>query len=145
MSRGARIKEIVRRLKIIYGDDSPLEIIKKRNIVLCYLDEKSVSKGAYKKFLGTQFIYINTGLSFFEKRLTYTHELGHSVIHPDVDTFELKRTDPISLTKYENEANLFAIELLISDEFLEEHKQFTTEQISRMLGYHESLIKLRLQ
>ena len=101
MSRGARIKEIVRRLKIIYGDDSPLEIIKKRNIVLCYLDEKSVSKGAYKKFLGTQFIYINTGLSFFEKRLTYTHELGHSVIHPDVDTFELKRTDPISLTKYE--------------------------------------------
>ena len=46
MSRGARIKEIVRRLKIIYGDDSPLEIIKKRNIVLCYLDEKSVSKGA---------------------------------------------------------------------------------------------------
>ena len=145
MSRGARIKEIVRRLKIIYGDDSPLEIIKKRNIVLCYLDEKSVSKGAYKKFLGTQFIYINTGLSFFEKRLTYTHELGHSIIHPDVDTFELKRTDPISLTKYENEANLFAIELLISDEFLEEHKQFTTEQISRMLGYHESLIKLRLQ
>lgn len=131
MSRGARIKEIVRRLKIIYGDDSPLEIIKKRNIVLCYLDEKSVSKGAYKKFLGTQFIYINTGLSFFEKRLTYTHELGHSIIHPDVDTFELKRTDPISLTKYENEANLFAAEFLLEDDILDKYPGESIYDIAR--------------
>ena len=69
MSRGARIKEIVRRLKIIYGDDSPLEIIKKRNIVLCYLDEKSVSKGAYKKFLGTQFITQYIQFLIQEKKL----------------------------------------------------------------------------
>ena len=144
MSRGARIKEIVRRLKIIYGDDSPLEIIKKRNIVLCYLDEKSVSKGAYKKFLGTQFIYINTGLSFFEKRLTYTHELGHSVIHPDVDTFELKRTDPISLTKYENEANLFAAEFLLEDDILYKYPGESIYDIARKECVSVELLKLKI-
>ena len=144
MSRGARIKEIVRRLKIIYGDDSPLEIIKKRNIVLCYLDEKSVSKGAYKKFLGTQFIYINTGLSFFEKRLTYTHELGHSIIHPDVDTFELKRTDPISLTKYENEANLFAAEFLLEDDVLDKYPGESIYDIARKECVSVELLKLKI-
>ena len=144
MSRGAKIKEIVRRLKIIYADDNPLEIIKKRNIVLCYLDEKSVSKGAYKKFLGTQFIYINTGLSFFEKRLTYTHELGHSIIHPDVDTFELKRTDPISLTKYENEANLFAAKFLLEDDVLDKYPGESIYDIARKECVSVELLKLKI-
>ena len=143
-SRGIRIKEIVRRLKIIYGDDTPLEIIKKRNIVLCYLDEKSISRGAYKKFLGTQFIYINTGLNSFETRLTYAHELGHSILHPDVDTFKLKKTDPLSLTRYEKEANIFAAELLLEDDILYKHRGESIYDIAKKECVSVELIKLKI-
>ena len=48
-------------------------------------------------------------------------------------------------TKYEIEANKFAVELLIPDEMLLEYQEFTTEQFSRMLGYKEELIKLKFK
>ena len=47
--------------------------------------------------------------------------------------------------KYENEANLFAMDLLISDEDIEEHLDFTTSQLSTLYGYHKSLIELRMR
>ena len=46
--------------------------------------------------------------------------------------------------KFELEANTFAIDLLLPDSLLEEYKEFTIEQISRITGYHQRLIELRL-
>ena len=48
-------------------------------------------------------------------------------------------------SKYENEANKFAMELLIPDNFLIENQNYTVGQIARRLGYNEELIKLRLK
>lgn len=36
------------------------------------------------------------------------------------------------------------MELLLPDSFLDEYKDFTIEQISRMTGYHQKLIQLRI-
>nr|DAI94069.1 MAG TPA: hypothetical protein [Caudoviricetes sp.] len=36
------------------------------------------------------------------------------------------------------------MELLLPDSFLDEYRDFTMEQISRMTGYHKRLIELRL-
>ncbi|RDY28436.1 hypothetical protein CHL78_005930, partial [Romboutsia weinsteinii] len=71
MGRGAKIKEKVRKLKILHKNNTPLEVINYRNIVLCYLDENCVSKGSYEKFQGIQCIYINEKLCDFERRMTY--------------------------------------------------------------------------
>ena len=46
--------------------------------------------------------------------------------------------------KFELEANLFAMELLLPDSFLDEYRDFTIDQISRMTGYHKRLIELRI-
>lgn len=35
--------------------------------------------------------------------------------------------------------------LLISDEDIEEHLEYTTSQLSRLFGYEKSLIELRLK
>ena len=48
-------------------------------------------------------------------------------------------------TKYEKEADLFAMELLVPDETFLEYQEYTTEQIALALGYTEKLIKLRLK
>lgn len=144
MCRGARIKEMVRKLKILYKNETPLDVIHHRNIVVCYLDENCVSKGAYKKLFGTQFIYINTKLCDYESRMTYAHELGHSILHPDIDTFELKRTNPLSLTKYENEAQIFAAEFLLDDDILEKYPDKTIFDIAREEYVSVELVKLKI-
>jgi len=48
-------------------------------------------------------------------------------------------------SKLEIEANTFAAELLIPDEIIFENRQTTTEQLSRLLGYEQALIELRLK
>ena len=47
--------------------------------------------------------------------------------------------------KFETEANTFAVNLLIPDETIVENKNYTTEQFSRLLGYNQKLIELRLK
>lgn len=45
--------------------------------------------------------------------------------------------------KNEIEANVFAAELLISDNIIAEYKDCTTGQLARLLGYSEEFIKLK--
>jgi hypothetical protein len=45
---------------------------------------------------------------------------------------------------YEVEADKFAVELLISNKIVLESQQYTTEQLSELIGYNEKLIELRL-
>lgn len=78
-------------------------------------------------------------------KLVMAHELGHAVLHPKENCYFIRNKTLLLNSKNETEANKFAMELLISDEVLEENREFTIEQLSRMLGYHEKLIKLRLQ
>ena len=50
----------------------------------------------------------------------------------------------ILVSKNELEANKFAMELLISNESLMEYSDYTINQLSKIYGYHEKLIELRL-
>lgn len=67
------------------------------------------------------------------------------ILHKDSNALFMDSKTHFNVDSYEIEANKFAMELLISDEILEENKEFTIEQVCRMLGYHEKLIRLRLQ
>ena len=51
----------------------------------------------------------------------------------------------LNTTKYEHEADRFAIDLLVSDDIIETHLDYTTEQLARALGYDKKLIELRLK
>ena len=48
-------------------------------------------------------------------------------------------------SKYEIEANDFAIHLLLSDEFINACEGYTLEQMSRLTGYNKKLIELRMR
>ena len=49
----------------------------------------------------------------------------------------------LNTIKYENEADRFAMSLLISDDMIETHLDYTTDQLSRLFGYHKKLIELK--
>lgn len=138
------IRKKVVRLKKNYDTNSPFIIASGLGIKILYEDLGFIN-GYYNKMLRMKQIHINRDLPEHMKRFTCAHELGHALLHPNANTPFLKNNTFLSVDKLEIEANKFAMELLISDEFLEENKCYTINQISRMTGYHENLIKLRLE
>lgn len=90
-------------------------------------------------------IHINQNLTQHEAEFTCAHELGHAVLHPNASTPFLRSKTLLSVDKLEIEANEFAINLLIPDEIITEHKDYTTGQLARMLGYNQKLIEMRLK
>ena len=138
------IRKKVDALIRTYQTRNPFEMIKGMNVILvrCPLDGV---RGFYQYFQRNNIIYIDASLTETEQMFVCAHDMGHMFLHKKSNAVYMDSRTYLNTNRFENEANLFAMELLVSDEFLADHKQFTTEQISRMLGYHESLIKLRLQ
>lgn len=138
------IRKKVDALVRTYQTRNPFEMIKGMNVILvrCPLDGV---RGFYQYFQRNNIIYIDESLTETEQMFVCAHEMGHMFLHKKSNAVYMDSRTYLNTNRFENEANLFAMELLVSDEFLADHKQFTTEQISRMLGYHESLIRLRLQ
>lgn len=73
-----------------------------------------------------------------------SHELGHAVMHRKLNCYFIRNKTLLLNSKIETEANLFAAELLIPDEVIIENRNMTVGQLSRLLGYEENIINLRL-
>lgn len=112
-----RILTCVDALKKKYGTSDPFELIDALGIHFGYTAALRL-KGYYVVQNRERFIRINANLSEQEKRMVAAHELGHdrqhralARIHPlrDVSLYNMN-------SRYEHQANLFAAELLISDQ-----------------------------
>lgn len=126
-----------------YGTRNPFDLADALNVLY---QIGNISCDGYYMFLKNhRYIFLNQNLSEHDMRLVMAHELGHAILHRKQNCYFIRNKTLLLNSKNEIEANKFAVELLISDEILEENKEFTIEQLSRILGYHEKLIKLRLQ
>lgn len=138
------IKKLANKMVKHYGTRNPFEIIKGLNVILLFVPLDGV-RGFYQYFQRNNIIYINDALPYHEQVLVCAHELGHMLMHKKTNTIFMDTYTQFNTNKCEIEANKFAAELLISDEILLEYKEFTIKQISRILGYNEQLIELRLK
>lgn len=138
------IKKIVTRYKRKFGTSDPFKIADALHIEFSTGDIGS-REGCYMYLKKHKCIFLNDNLDEREMRLVMAHELGHAIMHPKENCYFIRNKTLLLNSKIEIEANKFAMELLISDEFLEESKCYTINQISRMTGYHENLIRLRLE
>lgn len=138
------IKKLIQKLQAKYDTLNPFELADYLNIAVIYEDLGKIN-GYYNKVLRQKQIHINHNLSYTDTIFTCAHELGHALLHPDVNSVFLASKTLLSVNKLEIQANLFAVELLIPDNFLIENQNYTVGQIARMLGYNEELIKLKLK
>ena len=134
-----RVEQIVRK----YRTRDPFEMIKGMNVILVYYPLEGVH-GFYQYFQRNNIIYLDERLSKNEQRFVLAHELGHMFLHKKANAIFMDTRTQFNTDKFELEANTFAIDLLLPDPLLEEYKEFTVEQISRMTGYHKRLIELRI-
>ncbi len=138
------IQSVISHLIKRYKTNDPFELADMLNISIFY-EELGTINGYYNKPLRMKQIHINQDLNESMKRFTCAHELGHALLHPDVSTPFLRSQTLLSVNKMEIEANTFAVKLLISDDVINDNKDLTTQQLSRLLGYEQALIELRLK
>lgn len=127
-----------------YGTRNPFEIIKSLNVIVVFYPLEGVN-GFYQYFQRNNIIYIDEHLSEAEKMFVCAHELGHMLLHKKSNAIFMDSRTQLNTSKYELEADRFAMNLLVANEVFERHLDFTTSQFSRLLGYSKKLIELRLK
>lgn len=122
----------------------PFQIICGLNVITVFVPLINV-RGFYQYFQRNNIIYIDESLPMHEQLFVCAHELGHMFLHKKANAIFMDTRTQFNTHKYELEANAFAMYLLVDDDILLEHRDYTTEQLSRLLGYQKELIELRLK
>ena len=138
------VNNTIFRLTKKYNTSDPFELADALKISV-FFEELGTINGYYNKPLRMKQIHINQNLSERDAKFTCAHELGHAILHPNASTPFLRSKTFLSVDKLETEANTFAVNLLIPDETILENLNYTTDQLSRLLGYNRKLIELRLE
>lgn len=105
-------------------------------------------KGFYLFENGKRYIVINEEIDKVLKTVVCAHELGHDMLHRELSGEGIREnTLFLSGNKTEREANLFAAEMLISDEdILSEIFEYNSiDALSAEIGYPEALIRFKLE
>lgn len=136
------IKQKANSLAKRYNSRNPFEIIKNLNVILVYYPLKDV-RGFYQFFQRNNIIYIDENLTESEQIVVCAHELGHMFLHKNSNALFMDTRTHFVTTKYENEANTFAAELLIPDSIILDNPGMTKSQIARLSGYNEKIMEFK--
>lgn len=123
---------------------NPFEIIQGMNVIVVFAPLCGV-RGFYQYFQRNNIIYIDENLPEHEKKFVCAHELGHMLLHKKANALFMDSRTHLNTHRYEMEADMFAMDLLIDDDMIAEYKPYTVDQISHLLGYRKELIELRLK
>ena len=139
------IEEITRDIIDEFGTSDPFELAERLNITIVCKPLGSVN-GFYINSDGVKIVNVNNVLEHKRKKLTIAHELGHAILHPNMNTPFMREHTFFSINKFEIEANTFAAHLLIPENELREYQleRYTTQQIAGIYHLPEELVNLRI-
>ena len=138
------IKQKADSLARKYRTRNPFEILQGLNAILVFAPLID-TRAFYQYFQRNNIIYIDENLPRHEQAFECAHEMGHMFLHKKANTIFMDTRTELNTCRYEREADLFAMSLLVSDDMIAEYQQCSIDQISRALGYETRLIKLRLK
>lgn len=110
-------RKTVAQLVKKHGTNDPYILAAERNIPVHFFNLMGVL-GHLQRYKRSFAICIHHGLDDMMRRYVCAHELGHSLLHPDLNTPFLRANTLHSIDKIERQANEFAVELLIPDSLL---------------------------
>lgn len=127
-----------------YDSNDPFYIADHKGIVVLHEPLGNIY-GYYNYYKRIKIIHINEKLNKKMQRFTCAHELGHALLHHDINTTFLKSETFFSTNKIEREANTFAVELLMPDSYLSEHndKSLTIYEAAEMYGVPREVCGLK--
>ena len=138
------VKKIVAQVVKKYGTRSPYELADLMDIKITRFELGKI-KGFYLYKYRIKQIALNCNLAPQDETFVLAHEIGHSIMHPQLNAPFLHEYTLFSTNKPEIEANKFAIELLVPGEIIVENQKLAVSQLSKLTGFSEALMRLRLQ
>jgi Zn-dependent peptidase ImmA (M78 family) len=106
------IEKKVKDLFEKYNTNDPFVLAENLNIIINQYD-LGETFGFFQHCYRKKIINVNINLDEAWKKFVVAHELGHALLHPDINTPFLKRNTLLSIEKIEREANYFACYLLL--------------------------------
>jgi Zn-dependent peptidase ImmA (M78 family) len=130
------LKELITKLIQRHKTNDPFEIASQKNILVLTGENLGGILGYFKTHKRIKMIHINRELDEIQQKYVCAHELGHALLHPKESTPFLKRNTFVVTDKIENEANTFAVELLIPDRLLYEYRdtRATIQEVAATYG-----------
>lgn len=126
-----------------YHTCDPFKIARNRHIKILYAPLGKVM-GFHSYSLRLHVIHLNQELEEPMLQFVCAHELGHTILHPDINTAFMTHRTFFSASKLEREANTFAVELLLPDELVRENEGGSIYQLARLRGVPEKLAELKM-
>lgn len=126
-----RVGQLVKK----YGTSDPFELAKIMGIEIVY-EPLGKSLGYFSRLYRTAIIHINENLSYEKQLSTCAHELGHVLLHPDINTAFLKANTHYPTSKIEIEAHEFMIELLMH----QKNNSMTIQEATEDYGIPKQLL-----
>lgn len=105
-----------KRLVKTHGTNNPSRIASLENLTVLYEELGKNTWGYYTLIKRIPCIHVNNRLEGFEVAFALAHELGHHFLHPGINTPFLRKSTLFSVDRIEQEANRFALHLLLGDE-----------------------------
>lgn len=138
------VKRLVADLVKKYGTRDPFRIADELGYTIIYTPLVGV-RGFYQYLKRCHIIYLDSQLEDPDLRFVCAHELGHSLVHRGLNRIFMDKSTDMITQKYEKEANLFALELLFSDDDLEPYLALSYERAAAYMGVPYDLAALRMQ
>lgn len=88
-------------------------------------------------------IIINSDLSYEKKTFVLCHEIGHTLLHPNVEDHFFNIKNFINYSKIERHATLLAAHFMIDNDLLINYKDMSLKEISMIEGIPLELLELK--
>lgn len=133
------VKYLVEKLIRRYETTNPIQLCQALAIHLLQAEIQPI-KGYYTKSNRIKMITTAYGLSDKEKRIVIAHELGHSILHNDISTTFYHTFTKLNVARIENEANVFAMYLILKNHEYELEYINNMQEISGITGLDIDLL-----
>lgn len=128
-----------------YTTNNPFEIADALDYIVLFVPLCGI-RGFHQYIKRNHIIYIDDSLSEEDQRWVCAHELGHIFLHPHLNKMFMANHTYNVQSKYEQEADKFAVCLCYPfDRLAEEYDGCTTAQISEILGLPLPLIEYAIK
>ena len=136
-----KVQQLIRR----HGTNDPERLARTMGINVIYIDLGGSVYGTYLKYKRVKTILIDADTTPPQLLpFVIAHELGHAVCTPDANTSWISAyTLALNTDRIEREANTFAVELLLPDDFVRENEGCSIYQLARLRGVPEGLVGLK--
>lgn len=138
------INKVIGDLKYKFNTTDPFKLVDCLDITLIDTPLGEVW-GMYKYIKRNKTIFLNSELSYHEKRFVLAHEIGHAILHTKSSCFFSNSFN--NNLKKEYQANMFAANLLIDIDDADTFylKEFSIDQLASYYNVTTDLIKFRFK